>query len=176
MGLLHIMSWAGKFHKKPYLEQFERIKRWHKILNEIRVSNSSEDEADYQVDCIYAFFINCYHLKDWLLHSKVVDKSKINGFIKKNKEMKICRDICNGIKHLSLTNPSIGHNIKCDCGWHGVTLHREYDSFQEVLKNANPLQNATYTVLADFEKFNVFELADRCVELWKNFMEDNSLI
>ena len=67
------MSFAGKFHNKPYLEQFERIKRWHKTLNKIRVSNANENQTDKQVDIIYAFFINCYHLKDWLIHSKVIE-------------------------------------------------------------------------------------------------------
>lgn len=77
------MSWAGRFHEKPYLEQVERIKRWNEILNDIRVSNSPEDRADYQVDCIYAFYINCFHLKDWLIKSKAIDKMKLNNFITK---------------------------------------------------------------------------------------------
>ncbi len=169
------MSWAGKFNKKPYVEQFERIKRWHKILNKIKISNSPEKQADYQVDCIYSFFINCYHLRDWLEHSKVVDKTKIDKLFGDNIEMKICRDICNGIKHLSLTNPSIGNNVSCNCSWHGVTLHREY--IHPEMRNGNsPLKDSNYVIIADFEKINVFDLADKCINLWDNFLKTNSLL
>jgi hypothetical protein len=170
------MGFGGKFSKKPYLEQFERIKRWHKILNEIRVSNASEDRTDYQVDCIFAFFINCYHLRDWLEHSKVTSPSILNDFIENHKEMQICRDICNGAKHLSLTSRSIGKDVKCDCGFHGVFLHREYDPFQEVLKHDNPVRNITYNIFVEYEKFNVFEVADKCVSLWEDFLKENNLL
>jgi len=128
------MSFAGKFHNKPYLEQFQRMKRWYNILNKIRVSNANENQTDKQVDIIYAFFINCFHLKDWLIHSKAIEQKKVNDFIENNKEMMICRDLCNGCKHLSLTNPSVAKDVKCNCGFHGVFLHREFDPFQEVLK------------------------------------------
>lgn len=169
------MGFGGKFSSKPYLEQFERIKRWNRILNEIKVSNASEDKTDYQVDCIYSFFINCFHLKDWLIHSKVISKDTVNKFINNHKEMKVCRDICNGVKHLSLTDPSIGKDVKCDCGFHGVFLHREYDSYQEVLKNNNLVGNITYNIFAEYEKFNAFTLADRCVKLWESFLKENQL-
>jgi len=166
------MGFGGKFSTKPYLEQFERIKRWHKILNEIRVSNASEDKTDYQIDCIYTFFINCFHLKDWLIHSKVISEETANNFINDHKEMMICRDMCNGVKHLSLTNPSIGKDVECDCGLHGVFLHREYEPFQ---KN-NPVKNITYNIFVEYEKYNAFVVADKCVSLWESFLKENQLI
>lgn len=84
--------------------------------------------------------------------------------------MKICRDICNGAEHLSLMDPSIGTGR----GWNGV--HREYDPFHDPLIYGNPLMNSTYVVLADFHKFTAFDLANRCLELWGNFLKDNSLL
>ena len=171
-----IMSWAGKFSDKPYLEQFERMKRWYEVLKEISISNGPESQADYQVDCIYAFFMNCFHLKDWLISSGVISKNEVNSFINSNEEMKICRDLCNGSKHLNLNNPSIGRDDKCGCGWHGVTLHREYDPFYQTIESPKPLKKFNYVILADFERFNVFSLADKCFNLWEEFMNDNSLL
>lgn len=146
------MGFAGKFSTKPYLEQFQRLKRWHDILNKFRYENASESKTDFQVDCIYTFFINCFHLKDWLIHSDVVTSNEINDFINNNLEMQICRDICNGVKHLSLTNPSIAKDNTCDCGFHGVFLHREFEPFRK----DNPVKDITYNIFVEYEKFNVF--------------------
>lgn len=167
------MGFGGKFSKKPYLEQFERIERWHSVLNKFRFSNESEDKTDYQVDCIYTFFTNCFHLKDWLIHSKVTDSEKIHAeVINKYKEMMICRDICNGVKHLSVTDPSIGKNVDCDCDLHGVFLHREYNPWEK----KNPVKDITYNIFVEYGKFNVFLVADKCVKIWKNYLKDNNLI
>ncbi len=168
------MVWASTFQEKPYLEQFERIKRWYDILNQIKNSNSPENQADYQVDCIYTFFMNCFHLKDWLINSNV-DQNAIHKYINENKELKICRDICNGAKHLKLTNPSIGKGSDMNMGLR-VTLHKEYDPYHEVTNNTKPLDNATYVIVADFEKFNVFDLSDKCMELWEDFLKINALL
>lgn len=165
------MSWAANFFEdgKAYLEQFRRLERWNKILNEIRVSNSPDEMADYQVDCIYSFFMNCYHLTDWLKNTepKQIDENKIYDFINKNRELKICHDVCNGSKHLNLKRPKCGGML---------TLHREYDPFHEIIKSDKPLHNSNYVLIADGEKFDVFDLANRCLELWQKFLRDNSLL
>lgn len=166
------MSFAGRFSKKPYLEQFERVKRWHETLNKIKVSNSPEKETDYQVDCIYAFYMNCYHLKDWLINSDAITNKEANDFIEKNLELKICRDLTNGAKHLKLNNPSLKERGFLG---HDVTLQREYDYFQKILKYDNPIQNINYVILVGSEKYNVFELADKCMRLWEELLTEKSL-
>ena len=67
-------------------------------------------------------------------------------------------------------NPNTGKKIS------GVFLLREYDFFQEVLKRNNPVKNVKYVVLANGKKYNVFKLADRCIELWINFFKENNLL
>jgi hypothetical protein len=71
------MGFAGRFAKRPYLEQFERIKRWQAALTGADASSDVSREADI----IYAFFMNCYHLRDWLEKSKVVKKAKVDSFL-----------------------------------------------------------------------------------------------
>lgn len=170
------MSFGGIFSKKPYLEQFNRVKRWNNILKQIQVSNSSENKTDYQVDCILAFFINCHHLRDWLEYSKAVSKEKLNELFKNNVELRICRDICNKTKHLSLNrSPSVGSKDTCNKLGYGVTLHREYNHFA-LPTDLNPVKNISYVVVAAFEKYNAFELADKCLNLWEDFLKQNSLL
>ena len=160
----------GIIHSKSYLEQYERIKRWHKILNEIRLSNASEDKTEYQVDCIFAFFMNCFHLTDWLKHSKTsLDDKTIDDFINNNDEMKICKYLCLGSKHLTLDKKR--HDVS-----NIVTIGKEWDPFAEVLNNKNPVLNITYSLDTKYGKFNVFELSDTCVNLWEDFLKQNNLI
>ena len=141
----------GIIHSKSYLEQYERVKRWHQVLNEIRISNASDDKTEYQVDCIYAFFMNCFHLTDWLKRSKTsVNVKTIDGFINNHDEMQICKYLCLGVKHLRLDKKR--HNIS-----NTVSIGREYDPFAEILGNKNPVTNITYSLDTKYGKFNVFE-------------------
>lgn len=170
------MGWGGRFSKKPYFEQFERTQRWYEILNKIRVSNAPEEQADYQVDNIYAFFMNCHHLRDWIINSKVLDQKKVDDFRNLHIELKICRDLCNGPKHLKLDHPSIGDPSDQNILGKGVTLHKEYVPFGKSSNTDLPLENSKYVIIADFKKFDVFKLADKCMELWEKFLKDNSLL
>ena len=118
--------------------------------------------------------MNCYHIKDWLSNSRVIEENTIKQFYK-HKELKICRDMCNGAKHLKLDNrASFGTNTNQAMG-DGVTLHRTYDHFASS-KTLNPIKNQNYVIAVDFETFNVFEVTDKCMALWKEFLKENKLL
>lgn len=160
----------------PHLEQLGRIKRWKSRLDEIRFNNDSEDKMPHQMDFIYVFFINCYHLKDFLDYSKIISDNEVKSFFDKNIEMQICRDICNESKHCSLHTPSIGIEIpnskkRSAKGFAGVCIVREYEPFGR----ETPIKNTNYVVLAKGKKYDVFELAGRCLSLWMDFFNENNL-
>ena len=166
---------------KPHLEQLSRIRRWKKRLDEIRFSNSPESSIPDHYDFIYAFFINCYHLRDFLEHGGIIPKKVVDKLFEENVEMQICRDICNESKHCILDSPSIGvripnKNRKSANSWAGVCLIKEYDPFQEILKNDNHIKNIKCVVLAKGIKYDVFELADKCLKLWENLFKENDLL
>lgn len=48
-------------------EQYERMKRWHARLRE------SEIADDRRLDDFHAFFVTCFHLKDWLKNDSNLD-------------------------------------------------------------------------------------------------------
>ena len=85
-----------------YLEQFERVKRFLR-----RIENQDRDSTEYDDD-LWAFFQNCYHLKDWLSHDSAVggtfgkDGKDIDDYINGNIELAICADLANRTKHLEL--------------------------------------------------------------------------
>lgn len=96
------------------IEQFQRTKRWFKRFEEIQNGRSHTRESEYYQDIVYAFFQNCWHIKDWILNSTNINdsqKSNIKAFFYQNTDMKICRDIANGTKHLTIKKPSIDPNI-----------------------------------------------------------------
>ena len=49
-----------------HLEQWERLKHWYKRFIEINDGQVHNRDSECYKDEIYAFPLNCYHLKDWL--------------------------------------------------------------------------------------------------------------
>ncbi len=122
--------------------------------------------------------MNCYHIKEWLINSGSINNVKVTEFINKHQELKICKDLCNGVKHLKLDHrPSIGdkERVNIHLG-EGVTLHREYDPYHTAPNVKNPIENSKYVIIANWERYDVFELAETCVKLWEKFCKDNSLL
>ena len=39
-----------------------------------------------------------------------------------------------------------------------------------------PLKNINYFILANFDKYDLFELANKCLYLWEDFLRQNSLL
>lgn len=136
------------------------MKRWEVALKEVGSSSNLERE----LDVIHAFFMNCYHLRDWLEESVVVDKARLDDFFAQNKEMRICRDLCNASKHMVLRQPSFDGDP--DVPGDMVTVAREYV----------PPDDYKLAILVDFEKYYIPELANTCVELWTKFLENNGLM
>lgn len=87
-----------------WIDQFERMQRFK--ARALRASNET-DSLDFSL----AFFQSCYHLKDWIPVFENIPTNEWNriweDFIIKNVEIKYCRDLCNGTKHLDVKNPSI---------------------------------------------------------------------
>ena len=93
-----------------YEEQSERVKRWHEKFRQIDEGTSHDfaPSTEYYHDQVFAFFLNCYHLKDWIKNDESLPKNArdtVEGFVEKTKYLFVCRDICNSIKHLVLKNP-----------------------------------------------------------------------
>lgn len=148
-----------------YLEQFERIKRWHQRLEEIYVGREHDRSTDYYQDVLYAFFQNCFYLRDWLINSGAVSKIAIDNLINADEDMKMCRDLCNGSKHLMIRDPSIDPNIKV----------KNKDIALE-LGAGMPQIKIIYWIEARGGVYHAFDVATRCLVIWKRFLTQHSLI
>jgi hypothetical protein len=95
-----------------YQDQLERTRRWLKRLenassyssNDINNSFSPEKHDEYE-DYLYAFFQNCWHVKDWILGDTGAPQRLQEAVRKVDEQGKIlplmlCSGVANGSKHL----------------------------------------------------------------------------
>lgn len=86
----------------------------------MKISQETEDD-------IYAFFQNCYHIKDYLKNDPAYTKhtnSQIESYINRYRTfaLTLCADICNGLKHLSLSRNRSGATPEMEWGFFGLIL------------------------------------------------------
>ena len=143
---------------RKYQEQFERVKRWYSRFKEINDGKLHNRNTEFDADDVYAFFVNCYHLKDWILHDDTIDalaKKEVGKFIK-DKDMQLCAKLCNcEIKHL----------IKVENGRFGGK-HSYYRIPERIMK-------IKFSIKIKDRDIDAFELATKCVQKWEKFIEEN---
>jgi hypothetical protein len=149
---------------KSYQEQFNRLGRIHRRLERMVEGRAHDMESDDYKDEIYIFFLICHHVKDWLIKDEAFPASdkEVEDYINSNKELQICADICNGHKHFRLDRkprsteqPSVG----------GHTF--------EVKLGRNVEIKITFIIDTVSGPMDGFELATKCVDLWKTFIVKN---
>jgi len=147
-----------------YLEQFERVKRWYERFVRIDQGRQHDLPSDCYQDEVYAFFFNCYHLKDWIKNDESVGvaAAKVEEFINNNKELCLCADICNGVKHLKLTNTRSGKDARFG-----------KRKFNLVLGGPETTISVKYSIDTSNGPVDVFELATKCLRAWENFIMSN---
>jgi len=148
-----------------YLEQFDRVKRWHQRFVIIDQGRKHDHPSDYYQDEVYAFFQNCHHLKDWIINDESVgvNKKKVEEFISNNEELCLCADICNGTKHLRLMRkprsnqaPQFGQR-----------------KFKVRLGEPETSISVKYSIDTLSGSVDALELATKCLQDWGNFIQQN---
>ena len=56
-------------------------------------------------DATNAFFMECYHLKDWLKKDPRIKPVDVEAFITGSKFLSLAADLCNSLKHAGLDRP-----------------------------------------------------------------------
>ncbi len=81
-------------------EQFPRVVRY---LNRLERKGATDEDRDD----MFAFFMNCWHLTDWVANDPAVlrNTSSIQNDAKTFPSLAACEAIANGSKHLLLTRP-----------------------------------------------------------------------
>ncbi len=149
-----------------YSEQMERLKRAYGRLVHIDRGKKNDMNPEYYRDDLFAFFLNCHHLKDWLKNDSSfrVDGSVVENYIDQNNDLRICADICNGHKHFvrdkfqrSTESPVVeGQNVymKIGTGTSEISIK--------------------FTINTESGMRDGFELATNCLQLWESFIKQNT--
>jgi hypothetical protein len=105
----HVQTRAGHI---GYRDQLDRTRRFLERMEQ--PSDDSGDcmtDVDFQ-DMVWAFFQNCWHVKDWLRHDPQVDELTKEAVIARAHDsvaLRVCREMCNGTKHLG-ARPGASHD------------------------------------------------------------------
>lgn len=153
--------------QKRYLEQYQRTKRWYERFKSIDEGKDNDRASEYYQDEIYAFFINCYHLKDWIKNDPAsgINKDEIENFINKSENLSICADLCNGSKHLVIDNPRRDAQTKVDGR-----------SFSLGLGGGSPRISVRYKVGLKDRINDAFDLATKSLKEWEDFLRSKKLL
>jgi citrate lyase synthetase len=147
----------------PYQEQLDRIKRLEEDLQ--RFSISSDDNFETAIDTFTSFFIQCYHLRDWLIESRY-GRIDIDIFISESFALSLCRDMANKQKHKTIDKYEPQNHLvehKVDDSNILSPIIRYYDPHRK--ENRFGVDVEEYGTLID-----VLDLADKCISEWERFL------
>lgn len=151
----------------PYREQYDRMKRWYNRFVALDQGRLHDVPSDNYLDEIYAFFMNCYHLKDWIKHDGTVAPDiqlAVESHVNSSRSLKLCADICNSLKHLTLTSSRSGESPAFGKKLFGVALGTGPTTI-----------NLKYDINTTSGAVDAFQLAKDCVDAWETFLTANGL-
>jgi hypothetical protein len=113
------------------------------------------------LDEIWAFLIACFSLRDWLTNDGAVAKN--DSDLKKlfeSLELRICRDLANGAKHLTLNETR---------STEAFAVGREYKAPPFVMVIADSAEAGKAQDLRE-RKYDMLQLSDACIAAWDSFL------
>jgi hypothetical protein len=147
-------------------EQYDRTRRWYERFAEIHSGKEHDRSSDNYRDDVHAFFVNCYHLKDWLYGDTAsgLSKDAVERAVQASLDLRLCGDLANGVKHMKLSRtPRVSKDTAL-----GRTAF--------ALDVASGQIRADYEVSADGQTYDAFEIATRALVDWDAFLTVHGLL
>ena len=150
-----------------YLEQYERMQRTYDRFREIKSGLAYKVPSDYEDD-IYAFFMHCYHLKDWVKTDKSVKTTKPNigsdveRFIHESEFLSLCADLCNSLKRLELDR---SHSSE------PRVFGRKRYHYQLNIGSRSSIKLQWLVQRNNKPPIDAFDLATDCIAEWDKFLQ-----
>jgi hypothetical protein len=145
--------------------------RWFERLHEAGVVD------ERRCDDFYAFFVICYHLKDWIKNDPRVRQEaptvadSVVAFVDEKQSLRMSADIANGVKHLVRNNPT---RVKIDPN---ALLSVAQPAFQADAFQEDAFQvSGEIVVKALDQKWDAEMIAGHCVAHWQNFLRRAGLL
>jgi len=154
---------------KTYEYQWNRVNRKYQSFIELDSGKIHDHSSDYYEDIVYDFFIHCHQLKDWIKNDSNINqkiKSQVEGYINSNHELEICADIANCTKHMVQKTNQVRSGEEREVKKKTIGL---------TLGEGDPKVQIKYEINDGGHFLDAFTLATTCVNLWTNFIKNNSL-
>ena len=148
-----------------WAEQWARVNRWLSVIEQTNAGRTHTRESDAYQDELYAFFQNCYHLKDWLKNSGAVTPDHVESFVRGSESLRICGDLCNGSKHLTLKWPRERHD---------VAIGERHFALE--VGSGPPTISVKYEVTVGDKTYDAFSLAESCMAGWQGYLTSKGLL
>ncbi len=157
---------------RMYTLQVARLDRMHKfITGDERFRNL---DISLRIDIILSFFIHCYHLKDWLRESGVSEK-KVEDYIKKTHELKVCRDLTNSTKHLLSRNQIEKRTLSSELyDWKSAGVSSPISVYYDYFAK-NEEEREILVISIDGKEHLCSDFMQQCIEKWNEFLDNESL-
>lgn len=137
--------------------QVDRMRRWRQRL----IAMQGTPDVQVTFDIVLTFFINCYHVRDWLERSGALEKSTIDQLFRDSASLRACADIANIAKHFDLTSsPRLTYQL---------SFAREYVGVGHGWFG----KDARLVILSDGKTIDVLELVEKCELEWLHFFTQN---
>jgi len=147
-------------------EHYDRVQRWM-----ARVADEFAPVDEQRVDDFYAFFIFCFHMKDWLKADSALNReigTAAEDLVKTNQWLGICADVANGSKPLKVGKPRVDSKARVEKRTYGFdTAGFHKDAF---------LSRDMIIVPASGTEWVAVEVAKRCVAAWERFLVERGLL
>ena len=149
-----------------FSEQLARLRRSYKRLKDINNGRTHSEASDHYTDDMYAFFMNCHHMKDWLINDVAFPASSrdVEDYVNQNRPLRLAADICNAHKHLSLNQGSRSSEYP--------TLGQRVN--QLFLGGDTHVIKVKFAIDTQSGPVDAFDLATECLQLWEQFIASYS--
>lgn len=152
-------------YTSPWQEQFARVNRLRKDVQ--RFENSADNQFEQGVDAFTSFFIQCYHLSDWLVKSGYSANS-VYEFVKQSTWLSLCRALANTQKH---QKDSKGTFIDFGDFSFGVST--------PIARYVDHLKKQTRFCINAREfgalPLDAMEFADKCINEWEKYLQIHTI-
>ena len=143
-------------------EQWERVNRYYDRFKKINEGFEGHGEpSDYYFDDMWAFFQNCFHLKDWLKNGSFKSAKILKTpeeYVNDTPCLAICADLANAVKHMILT-----HRKKS-----GAEPKRANRSMS--VTGGSPVVILKANIDHKGKTIDAFELARECMDAWNVYL------
>jgi hypothetical protein len=118
---------------------------------------------------LFSFYEICYHLKDWIIKSPNYSSLKnVENFINDSPSLRICADICNRLKHKTLTKrPRSKSQLGIFKLSSTITVGPDPSHAKVSLDKA--------TIETERGEECCYALAEQCMKEWERYFAENGI-